>query len=216
MEPNVAKLIDGYARAVQTGIDCGNRGVISLRASGGAFVKRRDAVNTQIGERDIVQAAPGGIGDADARVRAHLAIFDAFPSVNAVVQLDTRWCSVWATQEEELPPLNALHARYFFGPVRVTGVIAGESDVNEEIGRRVLELFETRVMAHTPAAFIRNLGALTWGETLESALERAVVLEELACRAWQVRLAVGPEFSYLPYRVRKQLFAGSFMGEKLG
>jgi L-ribulose-5-phosphate 4-epimerase len=203
----VDKLVEKYHESVKLGIDFGSRGVLSLRSGNDIFTKRKVSYsNAQIQNDDIVRITKGDLGSADPRSLSHMFIFETFPNVNAVVQLDARWCSIWASQPNELPPLSSLHADNFFGPIRVTSEICGRTSLYSEIGSKIIELFQTRMMEHTPAVFVRNFGAITWGESIEIALERFLIIEELCLRAWQVHEVVNGKFAYMPYKVRQTLF----------
>lgn len=206
------ELLKGHKRLTESGIDILGRAAISIRGVDAVTIKKRGISNIGLQESGLItiKEADDTI-DADSRIALHRELYKAFPRVRAIVSVDSTWCSIWSGFGEELPPLNSLHAEYFLGPVRVTRKMECEGDVFEAAGKAVADLFETRVESHVPAAFIRNMGAVTWGATVEDAVDNAIALEEASKRAWQTRLVVGPEFSYMPYRARKQLFRGDFI-----
>lgn len=211
------KLISLHHTVAGEKIDHRNNGLISLYdeksnvfAIKGSHV-RGDSMNVD----DILildHEANVLSGDADRfdkRFFTHLVIYKAFPHIRSIVQLDTRWCSIWSqTTGKVVPPLSALHARYFFGEIPCTGFLDNEIHENifADVGESVVKLFELRPVEHIRAALIRNMGGIAFGVTGEAAVETAIALEEVVARAWQTRCVVKEQYRYVPYVLTQELF----------
>lgn len=211
------KLISLHHTVDETKIDYRNKGLISLFDEGfGVFaIKSACASGEKLTPEDVLildreaNILEGDAAQFDKRFFIHHEIYKAFPHIRSVVQLDSRWCAVWAqTRCEVVPPLSALHAQYFFGELPCTKHLDNETHENifSDIGKSVVDEFAYRPMEHIRAAIIRNFGGIAFGATGEAAVETAIALEEVVARAWQTRLAVKEQYQYVPYVLTQEMF----------
>ena len=149
----------------------------------------------------------------DERLLIHKTLYKTFPYIKGIVYTESRWCSIWSSLGGALPPLSALHARHFFGEIPCTPAIKRskpDGGVEESIyaiaGKLVVSSLKNRIASQMQAVFIRNLGAVTWGSSVEEACNNAIALEELAFRALQVRQLAGDTYMYIPYEISKKLY----------
>jgi L-ribulose-5-phosphate 4-epimerase len=82
---------------------------------------------------------------------------------------------------------------------------AVERDYEVETGNQILTCFENRDPLRTPMVLVAGHGAFTWGETPETAIYNAAVLEELARMAFVTRALV-PAAERLPDRLIRKHF----------
>lgn len=101
----------------------------------------------------------------------HLAVYRAAPEARAVVHTHAPYASALSTVVDELPALHYLIAQ-LGGPVRVAPYATFGS---EELAESVANALEERT-----AALLRNHGTIAFGETLEEAYSRTVLLEWLS------------------------------------
>lgn len=113
----------------------------------------------------------------------HLALYRAFAEIGGIAHTHSLYATAWAQARRELPALGTTHADYFHGPVPCTRLLtAGEikRDYEANTGRVIVEKFKKTNPLHFPGVLVAGHAPFTWGTTVESAVENAVVLEHLA------------------------------------
>jgi L-fuculose-phosphate aldolase len=106
-----------------------------------------------------------------SEVPMHLAVYDAAPDAGAVVHTHAPFASALSTVVDELPALHYLIAE-LGGPVRVAPYATYGS---EELAGNVAHALEGRT-----AALLGNHGTIAFGDTLERAYSRTLLLEWLS------------------------------------
>lgn len=126
-------------------------------------------------ERICVVHLDGTVADArltpSSELPMHLAVYRAAPEARAVVHTHAPYASALSTVVDELPALHYLIAQ-LGGPVRVAPYATFGS---EELAENVAHALEGRT-----AALLGNHGTIAFGETLEQAYSRTVLLEWLS------------------------------------
>lgn len=118
-------------------------------------------------------------------LKTHLAIYNAWPQVNAVVHTHSTWATMQAQSGLDLIPLGTTHADTFYGSVPCTRPLTDEEiqgDYEKETGNVILETFENRSLdpMAIPAVLVASHGPFVWGESPVKAVENAMVLEQCA------------------------------------
>ena len=119
----------------------------------------------------------------------HLALYRAFPTIGGVVHTHSRFGCVMAQAAASIPALGTTHADTFYGDVPCTRPLTREEikgDYEKETGKVIVESIKDPVAM--PAALVYSHGPFTWGETVEKAVEHAIILEEVAAMAWHTML----------------------------
>ncbi len=158
-------------------------GLVVLTA-GNISVRSDDLVAITPGSFDYDELTPGRIcvihldgAVAEARlapsseVPMHLAVYRSAPDACAVVHTHAPFASALSTVVDELPALHYLIAE-LGGPVRVAPYATFGS---EELAESVAHALEGRT-----AALLGNHGTIAFGETLEQAYARTILLEWLS------------------------------------
>lgn len=120
---------------------------------------------------------------------SHIEIYKAFPEVGGIVHTHSRYATVFAQAELDMPCFGTTHADYFYGAVPVTRHLSPEEIADEyekNTGLVIAETFEERnidAMA-LPAVLVRKHGPFTWGKDAFKAVENAAVLEETAAMSY--------------------------------
>lgn len=117
----------------------------------------------------------------------HLALYRAFPEVGGIVHTHSHYATCWAQACLPIPCLGTTHADYFHGDVPVTEKLTeGEviEDYERNTGDVIVRQFRGLDPLAVPAVLVAQHGPFTWGETVEDAVESAVVLEEVASMAF--------------------------------
>lgn len=132
----------------------------------------------------------------------HVALYAAWPQVEAIVHTHSPWATMLAQAGIDLKPFGTTHADTFYGPVPCTRPLARnevDGDYELETGRVILETFQKRGIApdQVPAVLVASHGPFAWGHDAKQAVENALVLEQCAWMAVFDRL-MDPEVMPVP------------------
>jgi L-ribulose-5-phosphate 4-epimerase len=117
----------------------------------------------------------------------HLELYRAFEQIGGVVHTHSRYATIWAQAQREIPCLGTTHADYFHGPVPVTAHLAAgaiESEYEANTGREIVRRFADLDPVHMPAVLVAGHASFCWGPTVTAAVETADLLEEIAHMAY--------------------------------
>jgi L-ribulose-5-phosphate 4-epimerase len=136
----------------------------------------------------------------------HQVLYDRL-GLDAIVHTHSTHAVMFAQAEKPLNCLGTTHADHFRGSVPVTRYLTEEEMDNYEhnTGEVIVECFEERDPASVPAVLVAGHGPFAWGETADSAVENAAVLEEVA-RMNHGTLQLDPETRALPEQIRNKHF----------
>ena len=124
----------------------------------------------------------------------HLELYKAFPQCGGIVHTHSRWATIYAQAGRDIPALGTTHGDYFYGAIPCTRKMTPEEiggvpgHYERETGKVIVETFEGKDPDAIPAALVHSHGPFVWGKSPADAVYNAVVLEELACMAWQNQL----------------------------
>lgn len=132
----------------------------------------------------------------------HVALYAAWPQVEAIVHTHSPWATMLAQAGIDLKPFGTTHADTFYGPVPCTRPLARnevDGDYELETGRVILETFQKQGIApdQVPAVLVASHGPFAWGHDAKQAVENALVLEQCAWMAVFDRL-MDPEVMPVP------------------
>ena len=136
---------------------------------------------------DLSGERQGGKLKPSSDTPTHLALYKAFPEINAVVHTHSTWATIFAQAGEGIPALGTTHADYFYGEIPCTRELTPDEingDYELEAGRVIIEAFRGRDPMSVPAALVKSHGPFCWGSDALHAAETAAVLEEIAMTAW--------------------------------
>lgn len=122
----------------------------------------------------------------------HIELYKAFPKIGGIVHTHSRYATIWAQAEMDIPALGTTHADYFYGDIpcarRLTDQeINGEYEKNtglvivDEFKRRHIDSFAM------PGVIVAGHAPFCWGKDANDAVHNAVVLEEIAMMALETR-----------------------------
>lgn len=117
----------------------------------------------------------------------HLALYEAFGDVGAIVHTHSRWATIWAQAGRAIPAFGTTHADYFYGDVPCTrSLTAAETERHYELntGKVIIETFKEIRPTQVPGVLVKNHGPFAWGADTSKAVHHAVVLEEIAGMAY--------------------------------
>ena len=147
-----------------------------------------------------------GEKDPSSDMPTHHELYNRL-GLDAIVHTHSTHAVMFAQAEMPIDCLGTPHADHFGGSVPVTRYLSeNEMDAYERnTGKVIADCFNERDPASVPAAIVAGHGPFVWGETVESAVENAAVLEEVA-RMNHGALQLNPEAGTLPDRIQNKHF----------
>jgi L-ribulose-5-phosphate 4-epimerase len=130
----------------------------------------------------------------------HIVLYRAFGEIGGVAHTHSLYATAWAQARRELPALGTTHADYFHGPVPCTRLLTTretKQDYEANTGRVIVEKFKKANPLRVPGVLVASHAPFAWGETVEQAVENAIVLEHLARLASET-LHVKPSVKPMP------------------
>jgi L-ribulose-5-phosphate 4-epimerase len=123
----------------------------------------------------------------------HLVLYAASTDIGGIVHTHSRYATIFAQANRDIPALGTTQADYIYGDVpctrRMTDAEIGGA-YEKETGNVIIETFTKRGLSYhdIPAVVVANHGPFAWGSDALNAVHNAVVLEEVARMALNVLL----------------------------
>jgi L-ribulose-5-phosphate 4-epimerase len=192
-------------------------GWVVIKPSG---VNYRDMTAAQM----VVVNLEGEVVEGDLRPSSdtptHLALYRAFEGIGGIVHTHSVYATSWAQAGVDLPNIGTTHADYFNGAIPCTADMNPrqiKGDYEWETGNVIIERFRGMDPMHTPAVLVKNHGPFTWGKDPFTAVENAVVLEQVAKMA-AVAYVINPSLEMNPLLIEKHFQRkhglGAYYGQK--
>ena len=123
---------------------------------------------------DLDGKAVDGVKRPSSDTDAHAYVYRHMPEVNGQVHTHSTYAAAWAARAEEIPCVLTAMADEFGGPIPVGpfALIGGE-----EIGQGVVATLSGH---RSPAVLMRSHGVFTIGDSPRSAMQAAVMCEDVA------------------------------------
>lgn len=156
-------------------------GVVVIKPSGVSYDAMRPE-HMAVLKIETGQLLEGGLrpsSDTDT----HLELYRAFPGIAGIVHTHSLYATAWAQAQREIPPLGTTHADYFLGPVPCTRPMTNvEIETHYELntGKVIVERFADLDPLQVPAVLVASHAPFVWGDSVEKAIENALVLEYVA------------------------------------
>ena len=117
----------------------------------------------------------------------HLELYRAFDKIGGVVHTHSRYATLWAQSQREIPCFGTTHADYFHGPIPITAHLK-TADIHSEYeantGREIVRRFAGLDPLRMPAVLVAGHASFCWGTSVRAAVEIADLLEEVAFMAY--------------------------------
>jgi L-ribulose-5-phosphate 4-epimerase len=183
----------------------GARGVLAIKPSGVPYEQ------LTVDDMVVVDLA-GKIVEGKLRPSSdtptHVVLYGAWKGIGGIVHTHSSYATGWAQARLPIPIYGTTHADHLADDVPCTRVMsddAVERDYEVETGKQILDCFGRRDPLRTPMVLVAGHGAFAWGETPESAVYNAAVLEELAHMAFVTR-TLDPTAARLSERLIRKHF----------
>ena len=182
------KLLKEYALVVLTwgNVSAIDRqsGLVVIKPSGVAY----DALTP---ENMVVLDLEGNIVEGELNPSSdtptHLELYKNFPHIGSIVHTHSRWATIWSQLGREIPALGTTHADDFAGPIPCTRTMTDEeifSEYEKNTGKVIVERLQQGDAEREFAILVRQHGPFAWEKSPKKAVEKALVLEEVAMMAW--------------------------------
>jgi L-ribulose-5-phosphate 4-epimerase len=145
------------------------------------------------GDMVVLDLKAGGVVEGrwkpSSDTATHLELYRAFPEIGGIVHTHSRWATIWAQANRDIPALGTTHADYFYGDVPCTRRLTPDEikgAYEKETGNVIIETMEVRGIqsGQMPGVLVASHGPFAWGRDAAAAVHNAVVLEEVAFMAW--------------------------------
>lgn len=166
-----------------------DKGVIAIKPSGVEYDKMKvDDIVVVALNGDIIE----GHLNPSSDTATHIELYKAFKDIGGIVHTHSRYATIWAQAELDVPALGTTHADYFYGDVPCTRRLTDSeiaNDYEKNTGLVIIEEFKRRGLdpKAMPGAVISGHAPFCWGKNALDAVHNAVVLEEVAMMAISTR-----------------------------
>ena len=142
---------------------------------------------TMTAEQMVVTDINGNLVEGSLRpssdLPTHLEVYKAFPEVGGVVHTHSKWATAFAQAKVGIDAMGTTHGDYFYGTVPCTRDLTPEeiaADYEKNTGKVIAETFASLSTMDIPGVLVASHGVFTWGPDAGEAVEKAVILEEVA------------------------------------
>ena len=139
----------------------------------------------------VVVDMDGNVVEGDLKpssdTETHLALYRSRPDIGSIVHTHSCWATIWAQMGQSIPPLGTTHADDFSGDIPCTRALTDQeiaSEYEKNTGEVILETLASRKDKQDFAVLVREHGPFVWERTPQKAVEKALVLEQIAMMAW--------------------------------
>ncbi|MDR3196916.1 MAG: L-ribulose-5-phosphate 4-epimerase [Planctomycetaceae bacterium] len=180
------------------------RGLIVIKPSG---VSYQDLTAEKLPVLDFCGNIIEGQLNPSSDTPTHLVLYRSFPEIVGVVHTHSAYATAWSQAQRDIPANGTTHADYFYREIPCTRSMTRDEifgDYEAETGNVIAECFRVRRInpAEVPGVLVANHGAFTWGNSVQQAVENAVVLEEVA-RIASISCSLNSELPMNPLLIEK-------------
>ncbi len=124
----------------------------------------------------------------------HLELYKAYPEIGGITHTNSRYATVFAQAQKDIPALGTTHADTFYGSIPCTRKLTPKEingEYEKETATVIIEAFKDKKPLEVPGVLVASHGVFTWGENAIKSVENAITLEEVAFIAYHT-LALNP------------------------
>lgn len=119
----------------------------------------------------------------------HLEIYNGFDGVNSVIHTHSEYATIFCQSKLPIPCVGTTHSDYFYKDIPVVKDLSKEEifgDFEKSSGKEIVRFFRDNDInpLHMKAALLPSHGPVVWGESVDDAVETAIVLEHVAKLAY--------------------------------
>jgi len=147
-----------------------------------------------------------GIHKPSSDTSTHLELYKAFTDVGGIAHTHSKYATMFAQAQKEIPCLGTTHADSFNGAIPLTRFISKEEveqGYEENTARVIIERFSGMKPLEMPAVLVRGHGPFSFGKTPREAAENSHILESIAEMAFGT-FQLNPQCENLPEYILKK------------
>lgn len=115
----------------------------------------------------------------------HVCIYKAFGHISSIVHTHSKWATIWAQANRDIPMYGTTHADYFYGDIPCTKPMNQQQTQDKyewNTGTHIVHTLSERQIQSSEmnAILVGGHGPFVWGDICHKAIENAVVLENIA------------------------------------
>lgn len=151
----------------------------------------------------------------------HLEIYKQFPHIKGIVHTHSKYATIFAQLQRDIPCFGTTHADAFGGPIPVCRFLAPDEVYNEyerNTGKIICDTY--RANPHVPAVLVPGHAPFVFGNSLHDAVNNAIILEKIAHMSFKMllphqRVPVQPVPQYLiDFHFKRKHGPNSYYGQK--
>ncbi len=120
----------------------------------------------------------------------HLEIYKGFEGVNSVIHTHSEYATIFSQAKLPISCVGTTHSDYFYGDVPVVEDLTKneiDNDFEKNSGKSIVNFFKQNKINpfYMKAALLPSHGPVVWGDSVDDAVENAIVLEHVAKLAYR-------------------------------
>lgn len=140
----------------------------------------------------------------------HRVLYKNFPTIGGIVHTHSSWATIFAQAGQGIPAYGTTHGDDFYGEIPCTRDMTNAEIVEAyeyNTGLVIVELFQKCGInpEQIPAVLVKNHGPFTWGKNSVEAVNKAVILEEVAMMALHCKI-LDASLSSMPQKLLDKHF----------
>jgi len=164
------------------------------RINGRIYIKSSGVPFENLTQEDISEVGFDGLiyssYNPSVDTPTHIELYKGFKEIGGIVHTHSHYATVFAQAGIPIPCFGTTHADYFKGDIPVLPYLSQEEiGENYELntGKKIIEYFKDMKISpiEMPVILLPNHGIFVWGESIERALEYALVVEAVAKLAYE-------------------------------
>ena len=176
-----------------------SRGILAIKPSGIEYdqLHNDDIVLVDVETGKKIEGKYNPSSDTET----HRALYLENGNIGGIVHTHSAWATVWAQMGMSIPAFGTTHADYFYGSIPCTRKMTAQEitgnyewETGKVIAETVKSILNTNCSApsvNCSAVLVHSHGPFTWGDDPDEAVEKAIVLEEVAKMAYYTYLGIG-------------------------
>ncbi|MCW8849551.1 MAG: L-ribulose-5-phosphate 4-epimerase [Melioribacteraceae bacterium] len=175
VEHNLVTLTWGNVSAIDR-----TEGLVVIKPSGVEYDKMKsdDMVVVDL-EGNLIE----GIWRPSSDTPTHLELYKAFPQIGGITHTHSKYATIFAQAEIEIPCFGTTHADYFYGNIPLTRVLTKaevEEAYEKNTGTVIIERFSNLDPLSVPGVLVASHAPFAWGKTASESVKHSLVLERVA------------------------------------
>jgi len=114
---------------------------------------------------------------------AHIELYKAFAEISGISHTHSKFATMFAQANMEIPCFGTTHADHFFGDVPLARILTKEEvaqGYEKHTGSVIIERFKSIDPLTMPGVLLASHGPFTWGKNAMESVKHSLILERIA------------------------------------